>query len=181
MEDRKGYRLLLHAVHKLVFIAQIPIHLVIGGQGLELDTLKLLVRQLDLCSHVTFQPTLSTSAFYSALRSSHVFAFPSLRDNSPITLLEAMAAGCVPLVLCNGGPGDVVKSRFGVVLSLKTPEATINEIATELERLWRDEKCTSHLSRQAVTEIRQRYLACHLQKTLSKAYALASRSYDRSE
>ena len=181
MEDRKGYRLLLHAVHKLVFTAQIPIHLVIGGQGLELDTLKLLVRQLDLCSHVTFQPTLSTSAFYSTLRSSHVFAFPSLRDNSPITLLEAMAAGCVPLVLCNGGPGDVVKSRFGVVLSLKTPEATINEIATELERLWRDEKCTSNLSRQAVAEIRERYLACHLQKTLSQAYALASRTYGRSE
>jgi len=48
-------------------------------------------------------------------------------------MMEAMLAGCYPVVLAGTGAGDIVEQAGGVALRVDSPEEAIQKIADRLE------------------------------------------------
>jgi glycosyltransferase involved in cell wall biosynthesis len=172
IEGRKGFALTIRALSELKKQG-IPFEFTITGSGFESEKLKALARECGIHNEVLFEPALCSAEYIKRLSESHIFCFPSLRDNSPVTLIEAMASGCVPIVLNNGGPAEAVNSDCGFVLPLESPDNTIKRICDVMSLLWEHEDLRVGLSSNAVEQVAQRYLENRISQVLAEAYSLA--------
>ncbi len=64
-----------------------------------------------------------------------VFAFPSIREFGGGVVLEAMALRLVPIVVNNGGPGELVSDDTGFRVPLGSRESIVMAFRTILEDL----------------------------------------------
>ena len=69
------------------------------------------------------------------MRSADVFAFPSIRELGAGVVIEAMACGCVPVVVDYGGPGELVDDACGIRVALGPRAELIDGFTRELEAL----------------------------------------------
>jgi len=69
--------------------------------------------------------------YYEHIRSSHIFVLPSLSDNNPLTVVEALFAGNVILLADGvGNHPEAVRGNGAVV-----PSGSVEEMTRALERL----------------------------------------------
>lgn len=109
----KGYQNLKHAVHKLKNV----LFIISGADDGYLKTLKKLYAENE--NILFLERNLSQEQINNLFELGDLFVFPSLHEAFGITLVEAMAAG-LPIVSTNvGGPGDIVKEDFGVLIDPK--------------------------------------------------------------
>ncbi len=138
IEGRKGIALALEALarfrrdHGGKFVYQI------AGTGAERSHLENLSASLGLSDWVTFTNPLRQEEYFATLHVSHAYLLPSLRDSAGLTLLEAMAAGCVPIVADCGGPGMVIDSRCGFKIPSVSPSGLIEGIVQALIEIQAD-------------------------------------------
>lgn len=102
--------------------------LVLVGTGAEEHRNKLqqLVKELRLDKYIHFTgAVLNVNEYYSAF---DVFAFPSLREGTPLALLEAQANG-LPCVISDTIPQDAVATDLVTQLSLDDEKAWIENIS----------------------------------------------------
>jgi glycosyltransferase involved in cell wall biosynthesis len=175
IEGRKGFALTIKALLRLQHLG-IHADFTITGHGMELPKLRELAQKCGVDNRVHFEPDLDNSAYIRKLGESHIFCFPSLRDNSPVTLLEAMAAGCVPIVLNNGGPSETVDSSCGFVLPLESPRQTVGRIADAIAEISRDKARRIDLSLAAQIKVENSFLDDRISQVMSEAYAAAIKS-----
>jgi colanic acid/amylovoran biosynthesis glycosyltransferase len=173
LEGRKGVFLSLHAL-ALLRQQGIPFHYTFGNHGPDGPACKALARKLGLEDHVTFIDELTGDGYLRLLVESDVFLFPSLRDNSPLTLVEAMAAECLAIVLKTGGPGETVRPDCGVVLELSTPAKTVSEIASALTWAWKNPAEVAVLTKAGVDRVREGFLSSRITDVLSEAYVVGT-------
>ncbi len=76
--------------------------LVVAGSGPEREFLQKLAAELGIAEAVTFTGRVDNESMASLYRSANVMINPSLADNMPISVLEALASG-VPVVSTNVG------------------------------------------------------------------------------
>ena len=101
LERIKGVDTLIRSIQLVVCL--IPdVHLYIAGSGEEEGELKHLVRKLDIVENVTFLGFISGDVKWSCYKSADLFVLPSLDDNAPVALPEAMACG-KPVIASNVG------------------------------------------------------------------------------
>lgn len=174
VEGRKGFALTIKALSELK-MNRVPFDFTITGHGMEIGKLRKLAHEVGVAEHVHFETSLTAQDFLRKLTKSHVFCFPSLRDNSPVTLVEAMAAGCVPIVLNNGGPAEVVDAGSGIVLPLESPPKTIARIAQALMLLYQNKDWRNSLATGSLKRVEEGYLDSILPKIMAEAYAFAAR------
>jgi glycosyltransferase involved in cell wall biosynthesis len=74
----------------------------LAGTGPERDSLDRLAQELGILDAVTFSGRLDNERMAALYRSAHVVLNPSLADNMPISILEALACG-VPVVSTSVG------------------------------------------------------------------------------
>jgi len=103
--------------------------LILIGDGPLRNDLMNLVNKLGLTGKVDFIGSVDRMEVAKLLSKSSIFAFPSLKEGLPISVLEAMACG-VPVVGSNiSGVNDVVKhDENGFLVQPKTPKALANAI-----------------------------------------------------
>jgi glycosyltransferase involved in cell wall biosynthesis len=77
--------------------AGVPVRLSVAGAGEAEAALKASCHELAVGDHVTFLGTLGDAALADAMAAHDVFLLPSAFEGLPISLLEAMAQGCVPI------------------------------------------------------------------------------------
>lgn len=111
LSEEKGVDLALEAFHKLQqqSSAQRQHKLLIAGSGPEEETLKELAQKYGIEEQVMwlgFQEKLQE--FYSAM---DAIIFSSRQEGMPLALLEAMAAGVIPVAFKVGGISDVVSTQ----------------------------------------------------------------------
>jgi glycosyltransferase involved in cell wall biosynthesis len=115
--------------------------LVLIGDGPGRPALELLVKASGLESVVTFTGGLPPAQVAQWLRRADVFFFPSIRELGGTVVVEAMASGCVPVVVKHGAPGGLVDGYdCGVAVPLGSKDELVQGFTEALERYARDRR-----------------------------------------
>lgn len=136
---RKGAQFVLDAVAGLDLTGW---EVVIAGDGPMLDPLKEQARRLGL--DVQFPGFVKGRALQDLYASSAIFVFPSLHDNFPVVLLEALSHGCAIVTNnCTGMP-EVVDDA-----ALLVRPHDVAGLRAAIARLMTDEALRDELGRRA--------------------------------
>ena len=135
--------------------------LIIGNGELKL-TFEGLLKQHSLLAHVTMLGSVSHHRWLNILVAADIFLMPSQYEGISIALLEAMAAGVVPVVAKVGGQEEIVAADAGVLVAHSAHEVSdYLQALTELlsgtgQRQRMSQQCqvlaASKLSWQAMTD-----------------------------
>jgi glycosyltransferase involved in cell wall biosynthesis len=170
LEGRKGVSLAIRAIARAKSKG-LRIEYRVSAKGPELGHLQKLAARLGLEREVIFQEPLRGVAYHQALRDADIYLLPSLRDNAPITLMEAMLAGCVPLVANCGGPASIVTPECGVLVPVTSSKAVITALADALLDLQADRMRLRDLGDAARTRILENYTMEHYIETTEGIHA----------
>jgi glycosyltransferase involved in cell wall biosynthesis len=109
----------------------IAVRVTIAGSGPLETRLRELVARARLTQHVTFAGALSGDAKDTLWREADLFVLPTYhKEGLPYALLEAMAAGAVPVVTSEGGIPDVLEDGVhGLMVPAQDPAALAAAIA----------------------------------------------------
>lgn len=152
MEGRKGVTLALEALARAK-AAGVRFHYRLGSGGPEVGHLKKLTAQLGLQGEVTFGEGLRGEDYQRELGATHVYFLPSLRDNAPVTLTEAMLAGCVPVVVGGGGPEIMVTEECGYKISVTSRNRVVEQLAEAIVTIDRNRNIILEKGRAASQRI----------------------------
>jgi glycosyltransferase involved in cell wall biosynthesis len=105
----------------------------ICGQGADAARLRRLAARNGVASRVSFEGWLARDELVRVMREeSDVFLFPSLHDDSPWAVVEALASGLSVICLDRGGP-RLLSGPAGVVIgSAGDPRSIADELASTL-------------------------------------------------
>ena len=121
---------------------------VIAGDGPHLPRLKELAARLRVpVRFIGFVDAHTLRGYYEEAR---ILVFPSIRENFPMVLLEAMDAGCAVITTDAEGCGEVV-GKAGVVVRKDDAQ----QIRSALGKLMGDPKLCEELSRKAMARADQ--------------------------
>ncbi len=108
--------------------------LVLVGDGMERAQLEAQVRAQGLQGCVEFTGWLPQAEVARRLREADIFLFPSIRELGGGVVVEAMACGCVPVVVDYGGPGGLVAGHeCGAAVPLGDRAQLVQRFAMALE------------------------------------------------
>jgi glycosyltransferase involved in cell wall biosynthesis len=108
------------------------IHLLIGGTGPLQDDLKKSAIKMQIANRVHFLGLVEDlPAFYADI---DLAILTSDNEGTPVTLIEAMAAGKFVVAPDVGGIGDVIDQSTGILVWPNTVEAYIKALATILQQ-----------------------------------------------
>ena len=128
LEGRKGVAIALQAL----FLAKktgVRVEYHVTSHGPELAHLQHLTVKLGLSDQVILGKPFPAGDFASALGSFDIVLLPSLRDGAGLSIMEAMLAGCVPIVADWCGPAEFVTSDCGYKVEVTTPSKMAIEIS----------------------------------------------------
>jgi glycosyltransferase involved in cell wall biosynthesis len=173
LEGRKGVAIALQALslfgrsgHAFTFT--------FGGLGPELKHLQKLAARLDFgAGTVSLGHHFDGAQYRAELSKADVYLLPSLREGAPVTMIEAMASGCVPIVANAGGAPMVVDDTCGFVVPITNPEQMAREICSILEKLDKDRELLTRLGQAAWQRAHERCMEDAYLQGVEEAYALA--------
>jgi glycosyltransferase involved in cell wall biosynthesis len=134
----KGADMLMEACAGLIKAGKVQLEIV--GDGPQKTRLQQTVEEQRLGGGVSFTGWLDNAAVAARLSQAHVLGFPSIREFGGGAVLEAMAAGAVPLVVDYGGPSELVTPETGYLVPLGSREAIIGALRAQLETLVADSR-----------------------------------------
>jgi glycosyltransferase involved in cell wall biosynthesis len=176
LEGRKGIAIALQGL-AIAKKEGARFHYRVTSRGPELEHLQRLAKNLGLEQDVIIGEGFPREDYVNELKKTDVYLLPSLREGGGLTMMEAMLAGCVPIVADAGGPGTAVTDECGFKIKVETPEQMARDIATAIVRLDRDRSLLQRLGAAAPGEIERRYAHHLFIKAIRDVYdrALASR------
>jgi glycosyltransferase involved in cell wall biosynthesis len=147
----------------------------LGANGPEIPHLKKRVAKLNLEKEVYFGDTLSREDYQQELGNTHVFLLPSLRESVGLTMMEAMLAGCVPIVADCGGPNFIVTPDCGYKLAVSSPERMIQEIVDAIVAIDRDRSIISEKGGRASKRIAAHFTEESYRQAVNAVYKSVTR------
>ena len=147
IHEQKGALFLPEIVRELDSM-HVPFTLTIGGKGVYEAALKRELAEYVDSDKVRFLGTVNPCDVPDFFSGIDVFLFPSLFEGSPNALLEAMAAGCVPIAWRLKGITDhmIADGHSGFLVE----EGHCSELALKLQLLHRQRDRLRSMSSQAV-------------------------------
>ncbi|CDG83276.1 glycosyltransferase [Janthinobacterium agaricidamnosum] len=126
--------------------------LCIAGSGPQLPSLQQLVATLGLADSVTFTGRIDNSAMSALYQASDIVLNPSLADNMPVSVLEALACG-VPLVSTDaGGIPHLLQHQASALL---VPPGDVQAMAQALLTLIRSPSTARRLAANGLLHVAQ--------------------------
>jgi glycosyltransferase involved in cell wall biosynthesis len=171
-EGRKGVLLAMQALRE-VKARGIPFHYTFAGSGPEADYLRAKRDALGLSGEVDILPNLSRENYLLHLEKTHIYLLPSLRDNSPVALMESMLARCVPIIAACNGPAVIVKADCGYPCPIDTPAGLIAAMVDAVCELHHDRDKLKALGEAASLRISRDFNEIHYGEGIEEAYVLA--------
>ena len=145
------------------------VRLTVAGSGPELAALEAFCRELRVEESVQFCGTLDRDGMAALYRSAAVVLNPSLVDNMPNSVLEAMASG-VPVISTNvGGVPFIVRQD---VTGLMVPAGDPQAMAAAVLRVLGDPELAGRLAAAAKLDVQQ-YAWAHVRTRWADVYANA--------
>jgi glycosyltransferase involved in cell wall biosynthesis len=148
----------------------------LGAGGPEIPHLKKLTAKFGLTEEIIFGGTVSREEYQQELGRTHIYLLPSMRETVGLTMLEAMLAGCVPIVGDNGGPKLTVTEACGYKISVSNPNRMAEEIADIIVAIDRDRKIISEKGAQASARVATRFAEEHYRQTVNAVYRAVTQS-----
>jgi glycosyltransferase involved in cell wall biosynthesis len=136
LEGRKGVSLALRAIAELRRLG-VDVTFLFAGGGPELASLTGMAEHLGIADRVRFHQGFLGSDYLAELGQADVYFLPSFRETCPITLLEAVLAGCYPIVADTSGAGEIVRAIGGTAVSTHSPDETVRELVAAAQ--WADQ------------------------------------------
>jgi glycosyltransferase involved in cell wall biosynthesis len=168
--EKKGHGDLLEAIAELQGERDLALDLV--GEGDLRASLEERARSLGLDGAVRFHGERPKEEVAELMRQADLFVLPSLFENLPCVLLEAMASGLPFVATAVGGVPEVADSRYAVLSEPGDPVALAAAIAVALDR-------RGEIDREApVTRARTRFGYGAFERTWSEIYRELRRSAD---
>jgi Glycosyltransferase len=167
--ERKGTDVLLEALSLL------PKHLkwraIVAGNG-EVARYRQLSDELGLSGKVEFLGWVSEEEGRAILSSADVFMLPSRRENQPVAILEAMAAG-LPVVSTSVGaiPEQVEHGRSGILV----PAGDAQQLSGALETLLESQALRLEMGRRGKQIFHERYSIARTSADIVNIYKLCFR------
>jgi len=168
--DEKRVDLLLHAIAGLGRHRPSVSGLIVG-EGPERAGLEGLSASLGLGNRVRFTGSLDTAQVFGHLKSARVMVLPSIREGFAIAVLEAQAAGAVPIVVRSPASAAPDLIRDGVDGLLCEP--TAESISGSIDQLLADPARRTAMARQARQAARQ-YDWAHVADQMEAVYREAA-------
>jgi glycosyltransferase involved in cell wall biosynthesis len=150
--DTKGTRLFPEIVKEL-HRRSFPFHWAIYGNGPDEAYVRESFAPEIQAGNVTVSPYISREALYRTIRKHDVFIMASDHEGGPLTLLEAMSLGLVPI--CNDTPclvQEVVTPNNGFIIPREPAE-----YAEMFSKLHQDRTLLEHMSAAARKTITEHY------------------------
>jgi glycosyltransferase involved in cell wall biosynthesis len=133
----------------------VPFVLTLVGEGSMLETLRERMRDSIAAGRVRLAGRMSPEQVQAELAGSDVFLLVSFFEGLPVAMLEAMAAGCVPVVAeIESGVPELVRDG---VTGLRAPVHDMAAFAGHLQTLARDRALLARMSEAASERARARY------------------------
>ena len=104
----------------------------LGGGSPETRHLRNLAVRLGLENDILFGEPLSGEAYQNELGATHIFLLPSLRESAGLTMMEAMMAGCVPMVANCGGPARIVTDDCGYRVAVSSRSKFVEDLTNTI-------------------------------------------------
>lgn len=130
-------------------------HFTIVGDGPERSRLEELTESLGIEGSVSFCGMLTHAAAMERLVAADVMVFPSVREFGGAVVVEALAAGAVPIVAAFGGPGDTVRPDVGFKVDLTNEDEVVQQIERILGELASNRDLLNQLRKQGINYIRE--------------------------
>ncbi|MDX6767758.1 MAG: glycosyltransferase [Candidatus Methylacidiphilales bacterium] len=172
LEGRKGVAIALHALAQLK-ARGLRFSYTITSRGPELEHLVALAARLGLEREVSIGNTLSREDFFKTLQSSDIYLLPSLREGAGQTMMEAMLAGCAPVVADWCGPSEIVTEDCGIKIPVTRPETMASAIAEAILDLDQDRVRLMQLGNQASKRIAENYNEATYREQTRLCYEMA--------
>ncbi len=137
---------LLVEVLKLLHVKGLAFHALIIGLGDQKQLLEDLIKTYGLSSCVHMLGAVSHERWLTLLVTSDIFLMPSQYEGISIALLEAMAAGVVPVVADVGGQDEIVTPSAGVLVPHSENE--LQDYVASVSKLLLDPECLEKMSIQ---------------------------------
>jgi glycosyltransferase involved in cell wall biosynthesis len=165
-EASKGIFDLLEAAGMLR--AQVPgLRIECAGDG-DLGKVRRYAESMNLGARVKLRGWLGKPAAAQLLGRASVFVLPSYAEGLPMSLLEAMAAGCPVVATAVGGIPDLVTDGVdGLLVPPGDPEA----LADALQQLLQDRAFAARLGNAARETVANRYAAERSLERLEQVYS----------
>lgn len=130
----KGVGFALRAL-KLVKDRGVIVPYTVASFGPEKSYLENLAAGLGIRDQVVFHPGFAGLEYQKVLMEHSVFLLPSFREGSPGTILEAMLAGQIPVVIGASAQGEIVESKCGFSVKVGTEQDICKGLAEALIQL----------------------------------------------
>ena len=171
-----GSKGLIFALEALKMTAHRGINwrLVVGGYGPEVPFLKKKARALGVDHWIDFHMGYSGEQYANKLKESHVFILPSFRENAGITMLEAMLAGCVPVIVDASAQAAVVDDRCGFKIPVGTVDAISSGLANAVSLLAHNPQRRITMGREASELVARSFREDSYIKQINRIYQEAS-------
>jgi glycosyltransferase involved in cell wall biosynthesis len=163
LSSEKAHVDLIRAVAR--FDRDMPVRLVIAGEGPERSSIEQLARELGISERVTLAGFLADPRpVYAA---ADVIALSSLSEGSPNALLEAMAAG-VPVVstAVGGIPEIVTDAETALLVAPRSPEA----LAAAIRRIFAEPEASRARADRARIIVASRHSPAERVRKLTELY-----------
>jgi len=151
----------------------VKFHYHVCGGGPEAPLLNREVSRLGLQKEVTMHPGLRGQDYTDELGRSHIFLLPSFRENAGITMMEAMLAGCVPVVAHASAQGEIVDEECGFRIPTLTPDQMAKDICNTVLQLDGDRNRLRALGQCAQARIACNFTGENYRKSIYRIYRMA--------
>ena len=172
LEGRKGVAIALQAIF-LAKKAGVRVEYHVTSQGPELAHLQRLSKRLQLTDQVILGERFDANDFSAALGTFDIVLLPSLRDGAGLSIMEAMLAGCVPIVADWCGPAEFVTPECGYKVTVTDPIKMATEIARILCILDADRSLLRVKGDAASTRIHSSYSEAQFLESMNKFFISA--------
>jgi colanic acid/amylovoran biosynthesis glycosyltransferase len=133
LDEKKGHEFLLVALAR-ARVRHPDIVLDIIGDGPLRRQLEARARELGLATAVRFHGARSKTEVAVAMREADVFVLPSVFENAPLVLIEAMASGLPSVATAVGGIEEMIDSRSGLLVPARDAGALADALLQVVER-----------------------------------------------
>lgn len=131
--------------------------LTIIGDGPQLSELRAQAIQEDVADRVRFPGALARDEALRWVRDHDVMVHPSLHDQAPAAVFEALALGKPVICLDIGGPAQQVSEDVGFAVPVLDPDQVVGDIAAAMRRLGTDPETLARMSSRAPAYVVERF------------------------